>query len=91
MFPLLAYPLIFQHYNPGPDASPNIRMPVSFYPEKEWWMLSKLVKLSWSSTLSFLSGAPNKGGEKKKEGTAIVKWQVENFISSSDWTQIKDW
>lgn len=35
MFPLLAYPLTFQHYNPGPDASPNIRMPVSFYAEKE--------------------------------------------------------
>ena len=54
-------------------------------------MLSKLVKLSWPSTPSFLSGAPNKGGQKKKEGTAMVKGQVEIFISSSDWTQIKDW
>lgn len=39
----------------------------------------------------FPFGAPNKGGQKKKEGTAMVKWQVEIFISSSDWTQIKDW
>ena len=54
-------------------------------------MLSKLVKLSWPITPSFLSGAPNKGGQKKKEGTAMVKGQVEIFISSSDWTQIKDW
>jgi len=38
----------------------------------------------------FPFGAPNKGGQKKKEGTAMVKWQVEIFISSSDWTQIKD-
>ena len=90
MFPLLVYPLTFQHYNPGPDASPNIWMPMSFYAEKQWWMLSKLAKLSWPSTPSFLSGAPNKGGEKKKEGTVMVKWQVEIFISSSDWTQIKD-